>query len=230
MIDSPTVGERYSSATESSNLRLRLDRRGDVDALIAAGWVREDLGTALHRLRSEFDGIKAEQERIDPLRTERLTALESAWLRLLNDGPPPGAFLYEYELRRREIDASRVTSLLLCRSELKSLGEAVWRVGASAWRLADRMRLRNSIDVERLASRALDVFLDPTCRGCDGRGFNGGAHRGEKAILCKPCRGSGNRRDEIGKNDTERNFALNLLMQLGSELAEVDRRMRGFLR
>jgi len=55
----PTMAERYSRALESSHLEMSLEHRGAVDLLVAAGWVRDDLGTWLFRLRSEFDSINA---------------------------------------------------------------------------------------------------------------------------------------------------------------------------
>jgi hypothetical protein len=48
--------ERYSRAISSSHLTVT-DKPGDVDALIAAGWVRNSLATMLYRLRVEFDLI-----------------------------------------------------------------------------------------------------------------------------------------------------------------------------
>jgi hypothetical protein len=63
--DRPTVAERYAVAMESSNLRMRAERGGDVDVLAAAGMAKgrrgEDLTLALslYRLRCEFDSVKA---------------------------------------------------------------------------------------------------------------------------------------------------------------------------
>ena len=53
-----TVEEAYCSATQSSNLRVEADRRGDADILIAAGWSMSRIGAALLRLHSEFDGVE----------------------------------------------------------------------------------------------------------------------------------------------------------------------------
>lgn len=58
--DRPTVAERYSKATESSNLKVTSERRGDADMLIAAGWAGESLGASLARLRAEFDAVHAQ--------------------------------------------------------------------------------------------------------------------------------------------------------------------------
>jgi hypothetical protein len=55
--DKPTIPERYTRAMESSHLELSSEQSGDVDVLIAAGWVKETLGTALYRARSEYDAV-----------------------------------------------------------------------------------------------------------------------------------------------------------------------------
>lgn len=46
---------------ESSDLSYQAEVRGDVDMLIAAGWVRESLGTSLYRTRSEYDACNRRQ-------------------------------------------------------------------------------------------------------------------------------------------------------------------------
>ena len=55
MADSPTIEERYTSATTSSNLRCQADVRSDADILIACGLTPGILGSALMRLHSEYD-------------------------------------------------------------------------------------------------------------------------------------------------------------------------------
>jgi hypothetical protein len=49
--------ERYQRAVQSSNLEVDELAPGDVDALIAAGLVRDGLGPSLIRLRSERDAV-----------------------------------------------------------------------------------------------------------------------------------------------------------------------------
>lgn len=57
--DRPTIAERYSRALESHHLEVK-EGRGDVDLLVAAGWVHDGLGTKLYRLRSEWDAVRGE--------------------------------------------------------------------------------------------------------------------------------------------------------------------------
>lgn len=188
----PTIGERYSKATESSDLRVRAERRGDVDALIAAGWIKDGLGPTLYRLLVEFDTVRAQL--------------------------------------RGAASLSRIDRLLVL-DRLKSLRLAHVALRVFAIEQAEEQRFfRPDRIVWFLTDRVLGVFLDPTCPHCAGRGFNGGSHRGEPQVLCRPCRGAGHRRDQIGRDDQERAFAQHLLGQLDVTLDEVDRQMRAFMR
>jgi hypothetical protein len=56
--DRPTTAELYSKAINSSHLECT-DKRGDVDRLIAAGWVSNTLATMLYRLRVEYEATDA---------------------------------------------------------------------------------------------------------------------------------------------------------------------------
>lgn len=63
MSDAPTIEERYTRATTSSNLRCKADERSDVDILIACGLTPGILGAALMRLASEYDSSSEKQAR-----------------------------------------------------------------------------------------------------------------------------------------------------------------------
>jgi hypothetical protein len=60
--DRPTIAERYIGAIGSSNLKVNDENplRGDVGVLIACGKSGDTIGSALLRLRAEFDIVKAE--------------------------------------------------------------------------------------------------------------------------------------------------------------------------
>lgn len=58
-----TTEEAYVSATQSSSLRCEADRRTDVDLLLASGMTPGILGSALMRLRSEYDSSSEKQAR-----------------------------------------------------------------------------------------------------------------------------------------------------------------------
>ena len=51
----PNIEERYSSAINTSNLRVEADKGGSADLLIAVGWSASRLGAALMRLHTEYD-------------------------------------------------------------------------------------------------------------------------------------------------------------------------------
>jgi hypothetical protein len=60
--DRPTIGERYVTAISSKNLKVNDEHplKGDVGILIACGKSGDTMGSALMRLRAEFDMVKAD--------------------------------------------------------------------------------------------------------------------------------------------------------------------------
>lgn len=188
--DRPTIGERYSTATESSNLKLK-EASCDADVLIAAGWAHEEIGAMLVRLQSEFDSAKAE------IRGQGATAL-----------------------------VDRVLIL----SKLKSLPATKQALGRWAVRMATKKAfMKPDGDVLRLAGRALDVFLDPNCHHCEGRGKNGGY--GQPEVICKHCRGTGKRDSrKFGQDEADRAFVRFLLCGMDASAEAALRSMRRLLR
>jgi hypothetical protein len=192
MSDAPTTAERYQRAAHSSNLKVTPEeKRGDVDYLIAAGWVSDSLGAMLYRLVGEFDAVRAEVRQGALNQTERLLIL----------------------------------------SRLKTLTATKQALGSLAIQHATRKKfMKPDADVLKIVGRALDVFLDPVCHHCEGRGFNGGEYRGETKAICRPCRGSGRRNHAIGKDDEERRFASFLLADMDRMTESAGVEMRQALR
>lgn len=123
------------------------------------------------------------------------------------------------------------TERLLILGQLKTLREAREALGQFAIQQATRRRfMQPDAVVLKLVGKVLDVLLDPLCHHCDGRGFTGGSHRGEKRTLCQPCGGSGHRRYRIGRSEAEHQFTAGLLLDMEAKLAEVDRGMRQLMR
>lgn len=148
----PTIGERYSTACVSADLRLR-EVRSDVDYLIAAGLSSSQFGATLFRLRSEFDAVKAQ---------------------IKGQG------------------ASSLVDRVLILSQLGTLHTAKQQLGAYSIKIATRRAFMEPDEkVLILAGRALDLFLDPTCDKCEGRGKNGGY--GSPEVICRSCGGTGRR-------------------------------------
>jgi hypothetical protein len=237
--DRPTIGERYTCATGSSDLHLHNERRGHVDVIIAAGLVREGLGTDLYRLMSEFDALRAP---IDA--AKRWVASQVAMVATLRaaasledsrsdaGGNPCGdvAMVRALTARADRLQAAAVASLrvefALVLSGMVTLPHTRDHLGAFALEQARIKRIdRSPRDLMHITGRCLDAFLDPLCHVCDGRGFIGGGrheHTGVQ-VICRPCKGSGHRRDSIGKDDVERLFAGHLLMRMDAMLHEVQR-------
>lgn len=153
-------------------------------------------------------------------------------------GPRPRALAAALYRLRTEFDAARAstgpmnrTEMYLVLSQLKTLREARDGIGVFAVALATRIRfMQDDAAVGMIAGRVLDVWLDPTCQSCDGRGFNGGHHRGERKIACGGCRGTGERRALLGDTGEEKRFARALLDHLGAMLNDAEEHLRRKLR
>lgn len=216
----PTIGERYSSATESSNLRVTSRGRGDVDYLIAAGCLGDSLGSLLLRLHTEFEmargGIDKAREYASHLQVRHADLKKGAADAKKRQDAQTEKKLEEEAKRLAEtMKAVVVTERAFALSNMKSLREAKQELFAYADQLATSSRfMEPSSSVAILVGQVLDVYLDPTCACCAGRGFNGGAHRGERKELCRPCRGSGQRRESIGKSKDQAAFGKLLLVEM----------------
>jgi hypothetical protein len=118
-----------------------------------------------------------------------------------------------HDLRLRKGAAPIDRFLIL--QKLKTLDGAKAALARFSVQQATKRKFMQPDDVVlKLAGRVLDVHLDPLCHHCDGRGSNGGAHRGEKKEICRPCKGTGHRKDSVGRDADERRFAAFLLAEL----------------
>lgn len=195
----PSIGERYSNAAGSSNLKIDRGRR-DVDYVIASGLAGDSLSSLLLRLHAEYDAVRAPHR-------QAMARAESG----------------------ETSHAESVTAHALILMQLRTLRSAkdAWAEFAQVEAIKQKVTDRKA--VAAVAGRVLEVALRPTCHHCDGRGFDGGAHRGDKQIVCRPCKGSGHRRDGIGKNDSERSFANHLQMRMSELLHRGQAAMRAGL-
>lgn len=210
--DRVTIGERYAQATESSNLRAG-EKMGDPYYLIAAAQLEETLGALLFRLSTEYDAVRGEHQLADAAYRQR-TARADEEASSVKVGPTR-----ERELRDIAA-AAAMTERALILSRLKTLRETKEALGSFASLLATRRKyMRPDAAVMLTAGQALQVFLDPLCSHCAGRGFNGGSHRGEPRIRCRPCRETGHRKASIGKDELSRQFGAALLVEMERMLA-----------
>ncbi len=91
------------------------------------------------------------------------------------------------------------------------------------------MFMRDDNAVRVLTGRVIDVWLAPLCETCEGRGFNGGQHRGEPKVTCRSCRSTGLRRESVGHDSEERRFTHLLLGEIEMQMTQVDQQMRAAL-
>lgn len=75
----PDIAEQYASATNTSNLRMEMDadRRSNADILVAAGWSKSRIGTALMRLHTHYDTSGLEKVQIEVAMQANAFGIES---------------------------------------------------------------------------------------------------------------------------------------------------------
>jgi hypothetical protein len=177
-----TLEEAYTSATNSSNLRVEAEKRGDADLLIASAWSQSRIGGAILRLASEWDSVP----KMPPV-----TA----------DGCMP-AFMVEWEvthpqaptmdekraMRSRAAEAAHRVNLhqmgqILAR--LKSLPDVRMQsvIQLVRWRVAD---------ADNKAPEIIRWWLHQVCPACHGTKWEvvQGTNR-QSQKPCKRCHGSG---------------------------------------
>lgn len=235
--DRPTVDESYSRAIRSNHLESDSRRRGDLDLLIASGWARDGLGTSLYRLRTEFDGQRAAYQQADQALTQaredvRHVLRKATVLRLTNTAEAMELHAKAIAMAKaltEQAERQALTSRALILVHLKSLRPARERLGAWALLMATKERyMADDATVQRIASRALQAWIDPICPACDGLGFTGEA--GAVRLLCRACSGSTRRHVQLAGDDDGERFGRFLLSNMDRKAEAVARAMRRFLR
>lgn len=208
----PCISERYASATETSDMRIQLDRINPGDLIIAAAFSGEQAGGVFARLRTEFDQARAEvrhdsaapvaiaKGEVDKYIKAKLAELIVDGLYRVNDGRIIREQGGKFTIEGISFTDERMTVM----TKLKSREAAKAEVRRMAASRAERRGADFGDHLRDLAWQALSVWLDPRCSPCGGRGFNGGF--GVPKIMCKHCEGSTSRRDAIGKTQAEGAF------------------------
>lgn len=213
--DRVSLGERYGSATASSNLRVG-DRCSDADLVIAAGWLDDNLGALLFRLASEYDVAKGGHgiAKVEFDRAETAAAKLEAEAMRTSDPDLRAKQLNTVRTMRFDARAQALTSWAMVLIHLKSLRETKQALHAVAMKAIENAGLDwPERVVASLVGQCLDVHLDPTCHHCQGRGSNGGF--GAIRTICRECKGSTRRSSsEIGKDGVQRQFAAWLLSEM----------------
>lgn len=218
----PSTAERYAAATHSSDLKVHNEKRGDVDMLIANGWVGDRLGTLLFRLRGEFDSIRSEHRAAERV----LAAAESDNHRMHRAGLDEDA-----DAQMEAAERAALTARALIMVHLQSLPAAVNALVAFALMEAAHAKFfprGSGRGIQEIAGKALESWLDPICPACDGRGHNGGF--GVALVLCARCHGSGVRRPRLARDEAGHEFGRRLLCAMDRKTDRVARSMRQFLK
>lgn len=240
----PTIAEKYGVAIGQGSTRIAA-RASSGDVVLAAALQRNRLGTALMRLLSEYDSVRADLERVGAIKARnaehvRELLAQAETFERSAKAADRDCLAVEAAAHRRaaarlredalavpkrtpdEIKAARVFILV----ELKTLTEAKQRVGALALSMASRKKRALDGDlVLKLAGQTLDIFLDPNCHDCDGTGKSGSGYLGEVERQCRTCRGSGHRRDIVGRGIQEVTFVAVLLGEMQRATAAAGRGM-----
>lgn len=197
--DRVTIAEQYSRAMRSTHLEVKPDR-GDLDMIVSAGVTahRESLGVLLYRTRAEFDAAKR-----DALRAENMAS-------------------------RGEISEA-TSALAMVLLELKTLRETKQALGDYAEKQATLHRVMlGPRHIATIAGRALEWWLDPTCRHCQGRGFSGG--NGTPILWCQHCRSTGRRHMALDDNKDGHDFGRYLIDAMDMKCQRVARRISRYMR
>ena len=135
------MAERYSRALESSHLEVDVEHPGDVDVLIASGWVGPSLGSDLLRTRSEYDSVN---------KRELACAAESLVSRVV-----VLSSLSSLDATKRHVAGFAIQMATITKFDREP--EEVLRIAAKA--------LDDGIEQERVQHAAMDRDLRPLVTG-----------------------------------------------------------------
>lgn len=186
------IEEAYTSAGNSSDLRVEADLRGDADLIIAAGWSPSRVGMALLRLHSEWD-MAAKPRKPTPASVNALA------LSLRISRPP--AYVIHPDRMESHLDRMNPVKCL----ELARRQAAEWHaretlnlIGKLGSLRAVRKQLVEYVPKWGIQEAAVKVpaiiayWLEQTCRTCHGLKFLQVANTPAlSAKACRACHGTG---------------------------------------
>lgn len=251
----PTFEERYIGATNSSNLRVNDLASGDVDYLIAVGLAgrprdqrgetperiirRHELATCLLHLQGEWDqqkrAIGRAKDYLSPMRERAWEARCKVWHGKHSlAGPTQELYFIELaELDEASIVGGAIAHAMLSLKSLRAAKEALHR-----WAEIEATCARYMVtdaEIAKLIGPMLEVFLDPNCHKCGGRGVIG--DHGTVQTICPACHGSkvrfgrkGGRGIAIGQTPEQHRFADYVTAEIGRMVAQMRERSSGYLR
>lgn len=184
--DRPNIEEQYTSATQASSLVVDADRSGSADKLIASGWSKSRLGSALMRLHSEADGtpepVRLHERGMELLATEiareRCKKEQRAML-VVKD--------VDWSEARRQAGEWYLHEQGLRLQRLKTLPEVRHQLATWAW-------CNDIAKPLEVVAGALQWWLSKNCHVCHGQRWQVIPGTGRLSQLpCEACEGSGNR-------------------------------------
>ena len=188
----PGIEEQYTTASNTSNLRVEADRKGSGDILIAAGWNASRIGSAVLRLHTDWD--RAEKPaRLGKVAIAQLAARlhaedqhDQAAARSAGKEPKPPEIPAATRAHNmvHEWYFNEVAALI---GKLHSLPEVHLQLTLQAmrWRFED---------AETKAAAIIRWWLNQKCPICNGTKLQVVEGTGRlSGKLCKGCAGSGER-------------------------------------
>lgn len=180
-----TVEEAYVSATSASHLRIEAHRTGAADIIAAAGMSPYEMGMALMRLRSEWDGSAK------PLPPSRIAIEQlAATLPTIPHDKLHAGMVEETERGqvryRKPVDAAERTASGWYIHELSLLFQSLKTLPQVR---AELERWIGPPHASHVVASVLGWWLDPTCHTCRGCGKrivknSGGRSSGKPCFAC----------------------------------------------
>ena len=247
--DRPSTAERYGRAMRSSRLTVTPERAGDVDLLIAAGWTTDSLGASLYRLRAEWDLARAQLRRADEVASDHagqaralVRRAATATIKAASATSQAAADSFRDEATKASAQAKQQrtdaenharTEMALALVTLKTLEPTALSLRTFAVAMGTRNGFYDLPAIRKIAGRALQLWLDPNCPHCDGRGFNGG--RDGPMRWCQDCLRTGKRINgapgfRLGESEAGHQLGRKLLTDMDRKTETVTQQMSWFLR
>lgn len=214
--EKPNVDERYTRASNSSNLSVEARVTGDVDLIAAAAWSKNLIGKALMRLHSEFDGTSKPRP-LNPRGLE-LLAVAVARERLRQASGPAEPTEHDRKVAREQAADWLLQEQKLMLGRLKTLPMA-------RDLLVTGCRERwGWEDADAKVAAVLIWWLDRKCPKCHGTRFELASKR-QGSRTCKTCHGSGER--HVPCDEEGRQLAVFLDDCINRAKAQIARALRG---
>lgn len=190
----PTVAERLANASNSSDLSVSLEARGDADYLIAAGIAPAQIGRLVYQLMSEWDACAKPRPFTDDDVQRLAAAMSDADVDRWNDQLPPTKMDKRGKPKKTTAEARKLAA---ARLELEN-----WLITERRHILGRLRSLPKLMDpdagflpwvieqgIRNPREKLLDVlgwWADRRCTSCQGTGMR-------KDRTCPDCKGFGER-------------------------------------